>query len=260
MELVKAFSLAVSIILFASDSAMAQVKIAVPVLSGHFDQNAYGRSAGALEAIYARCNLRPNFVTHRWGQHWQAFEDDASFDAVAIVWDSAEVSGFASDDFIRQRNGVAFLASKKLQIKTVADLKGLRVLGFGGATELFPDLAEVLPTLGRYWEAPPGFASRLALVNNDVDVFITDGLIFAIDYIDQVNLNGAHYGDENWPAMKFVGLFPEIGDKMHFRREADRDTFNRCLHEARASGSIAEATKKYVDPYRMIVGDSVPKD
>ncbi|SDE19564.1 hypothetical protein [Kordiimonas lacus] len=244
--------------LLVASVARADMKIAVPILSGHFNQQADGRSAGALKAIFDACDTSFTLVSSRWGQHWQDFETDKSFDAVAIVWDSAGVSGFPGDDFIHSRNGVAFLASKGLKIETLADLKGLRVLGFGGAIELFPNLAEALPAFDSYWEAPAGFASRLALVNDDVDVFITDGLIFAIDYMDQVALNGAEYGDANWPRMKFVALFQELGDKLHFRRKADRDRFNGCLKQARETGAIAEATKPYVEPYKEIVGDSVP--
>lgn len=243
----------------AATGARAEMKILVPVLSGHFDQRADGRSAGALKAIFGACDVSYSLTSRRWGQHWQDFEADSSFDAVAIVWDSAGVSGFPSNDFIHSRNGVAFLASKDLKIETLEDLAGLRVLGFGGATDLFPSLQDVLPTLGRYWEAPAGFASRLALVNDDVDVFITDGLIFAIDYMDQVAMNGATYGDVDWPRMKFVALFPELGDKLHFRRGADRDQFNSCLKQAQENGAIAKATKPYIDPYRDIVGDSVPE-
>lgn len=259
----KSFSLTtilIGLLSIVTNAVDADVKIVAPVLSGHFDTKGYGRSEGVLRAIYEHCDTDVEFVTKRWGQHWQAFEADKAFDAVAVVWDSAGVSGFPSDDYIHSRNGVAFLARNGFEINRVEDLAGLRVLGFGGATNLFPSLAKVLPTLGSYWEAPPGFASRSALVNGDVDVFITDGLIFAIDYMDQVALNGASYGDEHWPEMKFVGLFPELGDKLHFRKDADRDLFNRCLKEARVAGKVKAAMQPYIEPYRMIVGDSVPEN
>ncbi|WP_262690142.1 hypothetical protein [Kordiimonas aestuarii] len=124
---------------------------------------------------------------------------------------------------------------------------------------MFPSLAEAIPTLGSYWEAPSGFATTQALVNGDADAFITDGLIFAIDYMGRVDKTGATYGDDAWPRMKFTALFPTNGDKMHFRDEDERDEFNACLDRAQASGAIAKATKPYVDPYREIVDDQVPK-
>ncbi len=61
------------------------MKIAVPVLSGHFDENIDGRSAAALRAIYSECGNSVEFIPYRWGQHWLAFEDDKSIDAVALV-------------------------------------------------------------------------------------------------------------------------------------------------------------------------------
>jgi ABC-type amino acid transport substrate-binding protein len=237
----------------------ADFKVSVPVLSGLFDTRGEGRGAAALTAVFKACGNSPRFVKQRWGQHWQAFEDDSSYDAVAIVWDGAGVSGFPSDTFIHQRNGVVFRSDKDLDIQTLDDLAGLRVLGFGGATELFADLARVIPTMQSYWEAAPGFDSRRILVRGDADVFITDGLIFAIDYMDQVKKNGATYGDTDWPAMTFVSLFPKLGDKLHFRRADDRDAFNRCLKTAQQDGTIARVTKPFVDPYRMIVGDEVPE-
>ena len=235
-----------------------EIKIAVPTLSGHFDETADGRSAAALRTVFAECGLKARFVSHRWGQHWQAFEKDKSFDAVAIVWDTAGVSGFASNDFIHQKNGIVFMTDRGFDIKTAADLKGLKILGFGGATQMFPELAEILPELENYWEAPPGFAATQALVNGSADAFITDGLIFAIDYMGRIKKTGATYGDSLWPKMTFVGLFDENGDKMHFRRENDRDQFNGCLAAAQASGAIAAATKPYVTPFSDIVGNQVP--
>ena len=123
---------------------------------------------------------------------------------------------------------------------------------------MFPSLAKAVPTLGSYWEAPPGFATTKALVKGDADAFVTDGLIFAIDYMARIKATGGTYGDEVWPEMKFTALFPENGDKMHFRDKDARDEFNACLARAQKSGAIMKATKPYVDPYREIVGDQVP--
>jgi ABC-type amino acid transport substrate-binding protein len=238
--------------------AAATVKVAVPTLSGHFNENMEGRSAAALRAIYELCDERVEFVQFRWGQHWLAFEDNKDFDAVALVWDDAGVTGYPSDDFIHSRNGVAFRADAGFDIKTLQDLKGLRVLGFGGATSMFPKLGEVLPTLASYWEAPPGFATTQALVAGDADAFVTDGLIFAIDYMERVQKTGGTYGDDHWPRMRSTALFDENGDKMHFRSKKKRDLFNACLARAQEIGAIAKATELFVTPYRDIVGDQVP--
>jgi len=235
-----------------------QVKIAVPILSGLFDKTGDGRARAALDAIFNTCEMQPTYEVQRWGQHWQRFEEDKSYDAVAVVWDTAGVSGFPSVDFIRQQNGIVYLADKNLEIKSPTDLAGLNVMGFGGATDMFPGLAEALPTVKRYWEAPQGFAATQALVNGDADVFITDGLIFAIDYMWRIDQTGAAYGDEHWPEMTFSGIFPMNGDRMHFRSKALRDRFNACIAEARENGAIAAATKPYVDPYRHIVSDQIP--
>ncbi|TNE63978.1 MAG: transporter substrate-binding domain-containing protein [Alphaproteobacteria bacterium] len=242
----------------AQTANAADVKVAVPVLSGHFDATGDGRSAAALRATFRQCKLKPQFVPTRWGQHWQAYEQDKSFDAVAVVWDSASLHGFTSDAFIHQQNGVAMLADSKFKVRTISDLKGMKVLGFGGATEMFPSLATVLPDLKSYWEAPSGFSTTQALVNGDVDAFITDGLIFAIDYMVRVKTTGATYGDTNWPKVKFVGLFPANGDYVTFRSKDLRDRFNTCLAAAQESGAISMATHDYVLPYKDIVGDQIP--
>jgi ABC-type amino acid transport substrate-binding protein len=238
--------------------AAATIKIAVPTLSGHFDEEMQGRSAAALHAIYEECGERVQFVQFRWGQHWLAYEDDESFDAVALVWDDAGVPGYPSNAYIHSRNGVAFRADAGFDIQTLQDLKGLRVLGFGGATNMFPALEKILPLLGSYWEAPPGFATTQALVAGDADAFVTDGLIFAIDYMERVKQTGGAYGDSHWPRMKFTALFEENGDKMHFRSMKKRNEFNTCLARARNSGAITKATEAFVIRYRDIVGDQVP--
>ena len=236
------------------------IKVAAPILSGHFDSDGKGRSRAALDAIFNECGMTPDYVLHRWGQHWLAYEDDESFDAVAIVWDSADLTGHRTEAFIHQANGVAFRADRQLRIRTTEDLAGLRVLGFGGATRMFPSLARVMPTMKSYWEAPSGFATTQALVNGDVDVFLTDGLIFAIDYMDRTRFTGARYGDTHWPAMSFVRLFPTIGDRMMFRDQAKATRFNGCIIAAREKGTIALATAPYVRPYKDIVGDQIPAD
>lgn len=236
----------------------AAVKIAVPTLSGHFNENMQGRSAAALRAIYKECDEQVQFVQFRWGQHWLEFENNEDLDAVALVWDDAGVSGFPSDAYIHSRNGVAYRADAGFSIKTIDDLKGLRVMGFGGATNMFPTLRQALPSFGSYWEAPPGFATTQALVAGDADAFITDGLIFAIDYMERAEKTGGSYGDEHWPRMAFTALFEENGDRMHFRKEKKRDEFNRCLAHALESGAIAKATEAFITPYRDIVGDQVP--
>ncbi|MCJ9430125.1 hypothetical protein [Kordiimonas marina] len=240
--------------------AAKTLRISAPILSGHFDKNGVGRSAAALEAIFHICGIRPEFELKPWGQHWLAYERDPDLDAVAIVWESAGINGFPSAPFIHQKNGVAFLAAANLKIRSVSDLKGLRVLGFGGATQMFPSLAAVLPDLKSYWEAPSGFSTTQALINKDVDVFITDGLIFAIDYKLRAKATGGTYGDSNWPKVKFVGLFPENADTITFRHKEDRDNFNRCHDEAVKSGALAKATKPYIDPYRDILGDQIPAE
>lgn len=258
--MLRAIILGAALLATGNSPAFAKpLKVAVPILSGHFDESLKGRSAAALDAIFDICGIKAEFVGHKWGQHWLAYDEDKSFDAVAIAWEDAGVSGYFSADFIHQKNGVAYLASRGFEIKTTADLKGLRVMGFGGATRMFPELASVLPDLASYWEAPSGFATTQALVNGDVDAFVTDGLIFAIDYMIRIQDTGATYGDSNWPAMKFSGLFRENGDKVAFRTSERRDQFNSCLATAQESGAIASATKPYVDPYRNIVGDQIPE-
>jgi len=256
----KIIGLCIIALIAATPVAAKTLRISAPILSGHFDKNGRGRSAAALEAIFHTCGITPEFVLHPWGQHWLAYEQNDDFDAVAIVGESAGIRGFPSAPFIHQTNGVAYLASANLKIETVNDLKGLRVLGFGGATQMFPSLAKVLPDLKSYWEAPSGFSTTQALINKDVDVFITDGLIFAIDYKLRAKATGGTYGDNHWPKVKFAGLFPENGDIVTFRHKEDRDNFNRCREEAVKSGAIAKATKAFIDPYRDILGNQIPSE
>ncbi|WCL54123.1 hypothetical protein [Gimibacter soli] len=246
--------------LWSAQAGARDLKVAVPILSGHFDSEGQGRSRAAIDAIFKECGMTADYVLHRWGQHWVAYDDDESFDAVAIVWDNVELDGHRTEAFIHQANGVAFRADRHLKIDTVEDLAGLKVLGFGGATRLFPSLARVMPTMQSYWEAPSGFATTQALVNGDVDVFLTDGLIFAIDYMDRTRFTGARYGDTHWPAMSFVRLFPTIGDRMMFRDQAKATRFNGCIIAAREKGAIALATAPFVAPYKDIVGDQIPAD
>lgn len=256
--MIKRISVALLLSSALSVQVFATVTIAVPTLSGHFNEQVDGRGAAAIRAVYAECGETVKFEQFRWGQHWLEFEDNKRFDAVALVWDDAGVSGFPSDSYIHSRNGVAYRADLGFDIKSIDDLEGLRILGFGGATTMFPSLAEIMPKLGSYWEAPAGFATTQALVNGDADAFITDGLIFAIDYMERTEKTGGEYGDEHWPRMKFTALFDANGDRMNFRDEKKRDEFNACLARAQQNGSIAKATEPYVTPYKDIVDGQVP--
>jgi len=254
-------TLAALAIALSSMAAQARdIKVAVPILSGHFNAEGAGRSRAALDAIFHECGMTPDYVLSRWGQHWLAYEEDESFDAVAIVWDEADLTGHRTEPFIHQASGVAFRGDRNLKIEKIEDLAGLKVLGFGGATRIFPQLNRVLPTMKSYWEAPSGFATTQALVNGDVDVFLTDGLIFAIDYIERAQKTGAVYGDDHWPPMSFVRLFPEIGDRVMFRDAAKATRFNGCILRARDKGTIARDTAPFIEPYKAIVGDQIPAD
>ncbi|WND02829.1 hypothetical protein QGN29_00440 [Temperatibacter marinus] len=231
----------IALTLVTSSLEAQDIRIAVPIMGDHFEEDKKGRSDLILEAIFKACSLSYSTTQFSWPQHWQEYENSDDYDAAAIVWDNAGLAGFTTQPYIHSQNGVISLTSKDMDIATFDDLKNKRVMAFTGASNMFPRLAMNYAHFKKYLEITTSNMAYKSLVMNDADVYVTDPLIFIKEYSKQINRSKGTYGSETWPEMRFHNILPVYGDVMIFKKKAMRDKFNECYTLARETKVLEHA-------------------
>src|SRR3989338_2286979 len=135
------------------------------------------------------------------------------------------------------------LAARQLQIRTPADLDGLRVVAFQGAAKRYPEWLGPVAAAGNYYEQSDQEIQVLALEKGRQDVVLSDRSIFK--YFS-LRLKARHEIElrpvEEHP---FVQLNP--GDyRPVFRSPQVRDYFNAWLEHLKRSGRYQAIYDKYL--------------
>lgn len=131
---------------------------------------------------------------------------------------------YISEPVIFYKNIAISLAKNNIQIASVADLQGLRVMGFQNAhVFLGPAFERMAADNPSYEESVNQNAQLTQLYRESIDVIVLDQLIFN-------HFNKHYYFDGNIPELvKFHDIFPRSPRTLAFRDVGLRDQFNNAL-------------------------------
>jgi polar amino acid transport system substrate-binding protein len=169
------------------------------------------------------CKLVPVFLPFvRFGY---ALEEN-KVDGVATINERSGIRAAFSDVYVEYHNVAITLASRRLVIDSIDDLKGLKVITFPGATRYFGEefrrFAENNP---RYREDPKQLSHNRLLYNGQVDVAIAERSIYA--YLDRT-LEKSKFPERKL-AVTLHPLFAVNRYQVGFRDPVLRDKFNQGL-------------------------------
>ncbi len=147
-------------------------------------------------------------------------------DGVATINARSGIRAAFSDVYIEYHNVAVTLASRRLPINGIADLKGLKVIAFPGASRSLGEEFQRFTLNNPYYsEDQKQLSHNRLLYNGGVDVAIAERSIFA--YLDRT------LGDSKFPERKLpVVLHPLFAANQYqvgFRDPALRDRFNLGL-------------------------------
>lgn len=249
--------------------AARPVTVLAPELPPMVSADGTGREATIIRETLAACGHEARFKVVPFGRHWNDYRDSvrssgqgsgqstAQVDAVSTVPAGVEMPGARSAPYILYQNGASVLKSSGLNVQSLADLAGKRVITFSGAPDVLPGLRAAIPSFGDFRERADQMVHSNLLFAGRVDAVLADGLIFA-EYNRQLQEKAKSAGglpfDPAQP-VQFTAIFPPTAYSMVFRDESLRADFDRCLAEMKARGRIDAIDREWVARYAATVGD-----
>jgi polar amino acid transport system substrate-binding protein len=155
-----------------------------------------------------------------------------------------EIEGaFYGDPAVVYNNVFITLASRKLSIKTPADLDGLTLLSFQGAVKRYPDWLTRVKEEGRYFEQADQLRQVRTLQRGHFDVVLSDISIYRYFSLQLQQQNGLELQPVQFHP--FAVLNP-LDYRPVFWDERIRDDFNAGLAFLKASGRYQAIYDKYL--------------
>ncbi|PWC87288.1 ABC transporter substrate-binding protein [Azospirillum sp. TSH100] len=249
--------------------AARPVTVLAPELPPMVSADGTGREATIIRETLAACGHEARFKVVPFGRHWNDYRDSVQagqgnggqgigqVDAVSTVPPGMEMPGARSAPYILYQNGASVLKGSGLNVQSVSDLAGKRVITFSGAPDVLPGLRAAIPSFGDFRERADQMVHSNLLFAGRVDAVLADGLIFA-EYNRQLQEKAKSAGglpfDPAQP-VQFTAIFPPTAYSMMFRDESLRADFDRCLAEMKAKGRIDAIDRDWVARYAATVGD-----
>ena len=186
--------------------------------------------------------LKPSFLPQaRLPVAWLAREFDA---AATLTPDSGVVAAY-SEVYIDYEDVVVAKRGRFRPTLTVADLTGLRVVGFQNAARyLGSDFAAMVSANRHYREQADQLSQLRMLFGGQADVIVVERHIFE----HQLGQLMESRFKERAFAVDMFYLFDKIPYRVAFRDAALRDDFNQGLTSIKKSGELARITARYI-PY-----------
>jgi polar amino acid transport system substrate-binding protein len=222
------------------------LRISAGEVPPHMDWTGGGREAEIIRAAL-RDEHGPGgieFHVAPFSRHWEVFKRDERLHAVATTPLNMQLKGFASQPYIRYRNGIIYRAGDfpdGLGPQPVAALRDRRVVAFAGAALVLPGLQAAIPTFRSYAEYDDQYVHSVMLARGFVDVVIADRLI--VDAYSRQVL-GPRYEAEA-ARLRFDPAFCPTAYRMVFRTDALRAAFDKGLVAAGGRGELAAIEARY---------------
>jgi polar amino acid transport system substrate-binding protein len=188
-------------------------------------------------AKYAGLDIKPIFAPRERLFHLLEASD---VDAISSVNPDLQIRAAFSDVYIEYHNWAVALTSRKLEINSVADLKGYSIVAFQRARFAFgKEFQEMARSNPLYREEAQQIARNTLIYSGKADVAITDRRIF-----EYFNHELANKVDTSQP-VTWYPLFPPTQYRVAFLRNDIRDRFNAGLAALRASGEYEAIVRRY---------------
>ncbi|MBV8464678.1 MAG: transporter substrate-binding domain-containing protein [Burkholderiales bacterium] len=163
-------------------------------------------------------------------------------DGIATTNTMNGVAAYYSAPYITYHNVAIALASRHLEIKSIADLGRYSVSTFQRAAELLgPAFHEMAMHNPAYREEADQSARNRLLYSGHVDVIVGDSRIVAY-----FNREAGKVVDTTQRIDRF-DIFPPTDYSVGFVSEAVRDMFNEGLARIREDGEYAEIERRYAE-------------
>ena len=170
---------------------------------------------------------------------WAAREVDAA----ATVTPDSGINAAYSEVYIQYEDVVVAERGRFRPGLTVAELGGLRVVGFQNAARyLGPGFAAMARNNKHYREQADQMSQVRMLFGGQADVIVTERTIFQYQLSQ---LATSHFRERAFPVDIFH-LFDKIPYRIAFRDSAVRDDFNKGLAAIKKSGQLANITARYL--------------
>ncbi len=164
-------------------------------------------------------------------------------DVACNIFSNSQVNAYLSIPVFRYTDVAVSKNSAKLKLDKVADLKGLSIAAYQGATELLgEDFKKMALANPEYSEHPQPKETTYMMVAGHKDVRIGDISIFLHD------LANNHYKSEVKIDLKdftIHRLWPDVYSHMAFKDEKLRNSVNMVIKELTTNGTIGAIYLKY---------------
>lgn len=166
--------------------------------------------------------------------------DTSEIDAIATTNLNDKTTPYQSDEYVEFRNYAVALASRKLEVKSIADLGKYSVSAFQRAAVLLgPEFEAMARTNQRYREEVEQIVRNRLLFTGRIDLIVGDRRI-----IEHFNRAIRDWLDTSRP-LAWYPLFPPTRYRIGFRDAVLRDRFDTGLAAIRRNGTHAEILKRY---------------
>jgi len=164
-------------------------------------------------------------------------------DVACNIFSDSSVDAFLSSPIFRFTDVAVSKSSAKLDLNTVADLKGLSIAAYQGAKELLgDDFKEMALANPQYSEHSQPKDTTYMMVAGEKDVRVGDINIFLHDLTSKRYKNEAQVDVNNFTIHR---LWPDVYSHMAFKDEKLRNSVDDIIKELTANGSIEAIYLKY---------------
>lgn len=171
---------------------------------------------------------------------WSSFEA-GRLDAVSNLFDSVEIQGCRTEPVFRFRDVAVTRASSGLQLRSIQDLKGKRVVAFQGAKGFFgKDYTQQLDSSNYEEVGKPTLQAKMLWMKR-YDVSVGDLYIFLEA---TKTLSGEDVSPNDFTVHN---IFPVISSRLGFRDETMCGKFNEALKKVKASGEFEAIYQGYLN-------------
>lgn len=174
----------------------------------------------------------------------QLYEDGAS-DAVGLV-KLGMVGGYYSAPIVTFTNRLINVSKNGVPITELAELQGLRVVGFSNARGYLGEaFAEQVSKARDYREINSQEQQVAALFKGEADVIVADVTIF--EYYQKRLINALPNSGDYRGAVTYGYAFPQRPYHIAFRDEQQQQAFDAGFKQLQASGRVEQIYKQYRD-------------
>lgn len=167
-------------------------------------------------------------------------------DGTALIAESSGVKAHYSREFVQYHNRAFALKARKLDIRSMADLKDKNIVAFQQASKyLGPHFGQVVGDNPNYKEMANQEQQTLMLLLGRIDVAIMEDKIFRF-YREKLIAEGRVPRSVEW---EVFDLFEPNSYKTAFIDPKVRDDFNRGLAAIRRNGQYDAIYRRYIDRY-----------